>query len=70
MRTARVRFFIGAVLSAALMLDHLGEPGGAADLDAAVSAVLGAGAPETTADWDDALQDALSAAPTAGAAAR
>ena len=26
----------GAVLSAALMLDHLGEPGGAADLDAAV----------------------------------
>jgi 3-isopropylmalate dehydrogenase len=45
----------GAVLSAALMLDHLGEADAAAELDAAVSAVLGAGAPATTADWDDAL---------------
>src|SRR6266566_4706805 len=35
----------GAVLSAALMLDHLGEPQAAAELDAAVNAVLaGAGA--------------------------
>ena len=33
----------GAVLSAALMLDHLGEPAAAADLDAAVDAVLAAG---------------------------
>jgi 3-isopropylmalate dehydrogenase len=51
----------GAVLSAALMLDHLGEPGAAADLDAAVSAVLGSGAPATTSGWEDALRDALSA---------
>jgi len=50
----------GAVLSAALMLDHLGEQEAAADLDAAVSAVLAAGAPGTTAGWDDALLAALS----------
>jgi 3-isopropylmalate dehydrogenase len=49
----------GAVLSAALMLDHLGEPEAAGDLDAAVSAVLGSGAPATTSGWDDALQAAL-----------
>jgi 3-isopropylmalate dehydrogenase len=49
----------GAVLSASLMLDHLGEPEAAADLDAAVSAVLGSGAPATTSGWDDALQAAL-----------
>jgi 3-isopropylmalate dehydrogenase len=49
----------GAVLSAALMLDHLGEPGAAADLDSAVSAVLGAGAPATTAGWDDSLRAEL-----------
>jgi 3-isopropylmalate dehydrogenase len=49
----------GAVLSAALMLDHLGEPEAAADLDVAVSAVLGSGAPVTTSGWDDALQQAL-----------
>jgi len=55
----------GAVLSAALMLDHLGEPQAAADLDAAVSEVLGSGAPATTSGWDDALRAALSA--TAGA---
>jgi 3-isopropylmalate dehydrogenase len=59
----------GAVLSAALMLDHLGEPGGAADLDAAVSAVLGAGAPATTAQWDDALQATLSTASATTASA-
>jgi 3-isopropylmalate dehydrogenase len=51
----------GAVLSAALMLDHLGEPEAAADLDAAVSAVLGAGAPDTTSGWEDALGAALNA---------
>jgi 3-isopropylmalate dehydrogenase len=49
----------GAVLSASLMLDHLGEPEAAADLDAAVSSVLGAGAPDTTAHWEDALRAAL-----------
>jgi 3-isopropylmalate dehydrogenase len=49
----------GAVLSASLMLDHLGEPEAAADLDAAVSAVLGSGAPAATSAWDDALQEAL-----------
>jgi 3-isopropylmalate dehydrogenase len=51
----------GAVLSAALMLDHLGEQQAAADLDAAVSAVLGAGAPQTTSGWADALQQSLAA---------
>ena len=51
----------GAVLSASLMLDHLGEPEAAADLDAAVSSVLGAGAPGTTSGWDDALRVALNA---------
>ncbi len=52
---------VGAVLSASLMLDHLGEPDAAADLDAAVSSVLGAGAPDTTPGWEDALMAALSA---------
>jgi 3-isopropylmalate dehydrogenase len=51
----------GAVLSASLMLDHLGEAGAAADLDAAVSAVLGSGAPATTSGWADALRAALGA---------
>jgi 3-isopropylmalate dehydrogenase len=51
----------GAVLSASLMLDHLGEPEAAADLDAAVSSVLGAGAPDTTSGWEDALRAALNA---------
>jgi 3-isopropylmalate dehydrogenase len=45
----------GAVLSAALMLDHLGETAAAAELDAAVSAALAAGPPDTTASWQDAL---------------
>ena len=45
----------GAVLSAALMLDHLGEEQAGADLDHAVSAVLADGAPDTTAEWDKAL---------------
>ena len=49
----------GAVLSAALMLDHLGEQAAAAELDAAVSAVLAAGAPASTADWETALRAAL-----------
>jgi 3-isopropylmalate dehydrogenase len=46
----------GAVLSAGLMLAHLGQPEAAADLDTAVSAVLAAGAPGSTAEWDKALQ--------------
>jgi 3-isopropylmalate dehydrogenase len=49
----------GAVLSAGLMLAHLGQPEAAADLDGAVSAVLAAGAPSSTGDWDNALQAAL-----------
>ncbi len=49
----------GAVLSAALMLDHLGEQAAGADLDAAVSAVLAGGAPATTTDWQTALLAAL-----------
>ena len=49
------------MLSAALMLDHLGETAAGEDLDAAVSAVLEAGAPETTDGWEAALDAALSA---------
>ncbi len=49
----------GAVLSAALMLDHLGEHAAAADIDAAVSAVLASGAPATTTEWEAALRAAL-----------
>jgi 3-isopropylmalate dehydrogenase len=49
----------GAVLSAGLMLAHLGQPEAAADLDAAVSAVLAAGAPASTGEWDKALQSSL-----------
>jgi 3-isopropylmalate dehydrogenase len=52
----------GAVLSAGLMLAHLGQPEGAADLDSAVSAVLAAGAPASTGEWDKALQAALDGA--------
>jgi 3-isopropylmalate dehydrogenase len=50
----------GAVLSAALMLDHLGEPEAAASLDAAVDAVLAAGGAASTADWASALSAELS----------
>jgi 3-isopropylmalate dehydrogenase len=45
----------GAVLSAGLMLAHLGEDAAAADLDAAVDAVLAAGAPAGTGEWEKAL---------------
>jgi 3-isopropylmalate dehydrogenase len=45
----------GAVLSAGLMLAHLGEEAAAGDLDAAVNAVLAAGAPATTGEWEKAL---------------
>jgi len=49
----------GAVLSAGLMLSHLGQPEAGAELDAAVSVVLAAGAPASTGDWDKALAAAL-----------
>jgi 3-isopropylmalate dehydrogenase len=52
----------GAVLSAGLMLAHLGQPEAAADLDSAVSAVLAAGAPASTGEWDKALQASLAGA--------
>jgi 3-isopropylmalate dehydrogenase len=52
----------GAVLSAGLMLAHLGQREGAADLDEAVSSVLAAGAPSSTGEWDKALQAALDGA--------
>ncbi len=45
----------GAVLSAALMLDHLGEPAAAADLEAAVDAVLASGGAASTDAWAEAL---------------
>jgi len=53
----------GAVLSAALMLDHLGEREAAADLDAAVSGVLAAGVPAGTRAWENALLASLTAVP-------
>jgi isocitrate/isopropylmalate dehydrogenase len=49
----------GAVLSAGLMLDHLGERVAAAELDAAVNAVLAAGAPASTGDWEKVLMARL-----------
>jgi 3-isopropylmalate dehydrogenase len=45
----------GAVLSAGLMLAHLGEDAAAADLDAAVDSVLAEGAPTSTRAWEQAL---------------
>jgi 3-isopropylmalate dehydrogenase len=45
----------GAVLSAALMLDHLGEPEAAAELEAAVDAVLAYGGAPSTDAWAEAL---------------
>ena len=45
----------GAVLSAALMLDHLGEPTAAAELEAAVDAVLARGGAPSTDAWAEAL---------------
>jgi 3-isopropylmalate dehydrogenase len=51
----------GAVLSASLMLAHLGEDAAAAELDDAVSAVLEAGAPASTGEWEKALLTYLSA---------
>jgi 3-isopropylmalate dehydrogenase len=45
----------GAVLSAALMLDHLGEPDAAADLESAVDTVLSAGGAASTQAWAEAL---------------
>ena len=50
----------GAVLSAGLMLAHLGEDAAAAELDGAVSAVLSAGAPASTGEWEKALLAELS----------
>ncbi len=52
----------GAVLSSALMLDHLGEPTAAAQLDTAVDAVLAGGGAESTDAWADALSGELSRA--------
>ena len=49
----------GAVLSSALMLDHLGQPQAAADLETAVDAVLAAGAPTATDAWHKALAGEL-----------
>ena len=52
----------GAVLSASLMLDHLGETAAAADLDAAVDAVLAAGGASSTEQWASALSGKLAEA--------
>jgi isocitrate/isopropylmalate dehydrogenase len=41
------------------MLDHLGEPEAAAELEAAVDAVLAAGGQPTTQAWADALTERL-----------
>ena len=45
----------GAVLSAALMLDHLGEAAAAAELESAVNAVLARGGAPSTDAWAEAL---------------
>ncbi len=52
----------GAVLSASLMLDHLGEPAAASDLDAAVDAVLAEGGAASTDGWASALAAQLAGA--------
>jgi 3-isopropylmalate dehydrogenase len=52
----------GAVLSASLMLDHLGEPTAAADLESAVDAVLAAGGAASTDTWASALEAELARA--------
>ena len=52
----------GAVLSAALMLDHLGEAAAAVDLDAAVDAVLARGGASSTRAWAEALSGQLARA--------
>jgi 3-isopropylmalate dehydrogenase len=49
----------GAALSAALMLDHLGEPEAAAEIESAVNAVLSTGGAATTQAWAEALADQL-----------
>jgi 3-isopropylmalate dehydrogenase len=52
----------GAVLSAGLMLEHLGEHAAAADLEAAVNGVLAAGPasqPASTGEWEKALLSRL-----------
>jgi 3-isopropylmalate dehydrogenase len=53
---------VGAVLSASLMLDHLGETAAASDFDAAVDAVLAAGGAASTDAWASALEAELSRA--------
>jgi 3-isopropylmalate dehydrogenase len=52
----------GAVLSAGLMLAHLGQPEAAGDLDTAVSAVLAAGGAASTGEWEKALAASLEGA--------
>jgi 3-isopropylmalate dehydrogenase len=52
----------GAVLSASLMLDHLGETAAAADLDSAVDTVLAEGSAASTDAWAAALSAELSRA--------
>jgi 3-isopropylmalate dehydrogenase len=52
----------GAVLSASLMLDHLGETAAAKDLDGAVDAVLAAGGAASTDRWASALEAELARA--------
>jgi hypothetical protein len=50
------------------MLDHLGEHQAGAELDAAVSAVLAAGAPASTAEWEKALLAWLASSASAAVA--
>jgi 3-isopropylmalate dehydrogenase len=52
----------GAVLSASLMLDHLGETAAAAELESAVDAVLAAGGAASTDAWAAALETELARA--------
>jgi 3-isopropylmalate dehydrogenase len=54
----------GAVLSAGLMLSHLGEDAAAAELDSAVTSVLAAGEPASTGEWEKELLGRLTSGGT------
>ncbi|HXP18131.1 MAG TPA: 3-isopropylmalate dehydrogenase [Streptosporangiaceae bacterium] len=52
----------GAVLSAALLLTHLGEPSAATDLETAVDAVLAEGGRSSTVEWAEAIAEHMTEA--------
>ena len=52
----------GAVLSAALLLTHLGEPSAATELETAVDAVLAEGGRSSTVEWAEAIAEHMTEA--------